>query len=814
MLDSMKVGKKANPASRFTYNTANGRLQSSTDPRNHTTQYSYYSTGWQNTLTVAHSGAGVSYTYDLYGRVASQGGGGQTAYAYYDVLNRPTKQTGPTAGDSVIYALGPDSLRVTDSKTQVYRFRRNAFGMDTLQVDPRGSATRMVYDRAGNRTKVTNRQGNPITFTYDAVGRLLSRTADSKTTSYSYNWGSTLWMRVSNAESTDTLKYDAGGRLTTAITVRGSNKYVLQSTYNTYSQRTQLQMTAPWTYTLKYSYNVSAQMDTLTGFDNLKTKIAYNTDGQVSAITLPTSLVITKDYPSVHDESSITYSNSTVNAKLGMTFGYDSLLAINQRGQAVGDTVMTYERYADSGFLHYYKLNLKTQSCGSDPDRGEECDPASLLLMQVWGSYAYDKLGNSSTETVETGNRLRSYAGYTLNYNADGNLTSKTKTGYSQLYYWDALGQLDSVKTNGVKTTFGYDGFGRRVRKNSQRYILDGDNLFVEATTANALVAAYSYYGLDTPHSRRTSTGAIYYYAMDASGNATGLISGSNTVANQYRVDPFGNSEYTSETVPQPLRFAARELDTETGLYYFRARYYEPTYGRFISEDPIGLAGGTNPYVYAANDPLTFRDPFGLESGDGGDCVTNGSNIEKAPDKPCDIKKVHVWGTPSPPAPPTNPLLPFLPASPFPPSPFPGPPIDGGGGGGSSEPIIRPAPSRSIGHRPKGACFVAVGAVVVAGVEDAASLMGGYAFLRGGRLTVNAARAAATQAMGGRLGLNGRGTWGVARFTGVQIWATGMSHAVAGATGQGYSIGRQIAGYIPIVNTGFAIWDAYEVCHD
>ena len=158
-----------------------------------------------------------------------------------------------------------------------------------------------------------------------------------------------------------------------------------------------------------------------------------------------------KDYPSVHDESSITYSNSTVNAKLGMTFGYDSLLAINQRGQAVGDTVMTYERYADSGFLHYYKLNLKTQSCGSDPDRGEECDPASLLLMQVWGSYAYDKLGNSSTETVETGNRLRSYAGYTLNYDADGNLTSKTKTGYSQLYYWDALGQLDSVKTNGVK---------------------------------------------------------------------------------------------------------------------------------------------------------------------------------------------------------------------------------------------------------------------------------------------------------------------------------------------------------------------------
>ncbi len=379
--------------------------------------------------------------------------------------------------------------------------------------------------------------------------------------------------------------------------------------------------------------------------------------------------MITKDYPSVHDESSITYSNSTVNAKLGMTFGYDSLLAINQRGQAVGDTVMTYERYADSGFLHYYKLNLKTQSCGSDPDRGEECDPATLLLMQVWGSYAYDKLGNRTGGTIDTGNRLTSYNGYTMAYDADGNLTSRTKTGYSQLYYWDALGQLDSVKTNGVKTTFGYDGFGRRVRKNSQRYILDGDNPFVEATTANAFVAAYSYYGLDTPHSRRTSTGAIYYYAMDASGNVAGLVSGSNTVANQYRVDPFGNSEYASETVPQPLRFAARELDTETGLYYFRARYYEPTYGRFISEDPIGLAGGMNPYVYAMNDPLSLRDPFCLQSG--GDCVTeqNGVTVDKPPTEPCKIDPIHVWGSPSPPPPiggPASPppLPPSLPSSP------------------------------------------------------------------------------------------------------------------------------------------------------
>ncbi|MEJ2216017.1 MAG: RHS repeat-associated core domain-containing protein, partial [Gemmatimonadota bacterium] len=63
---------------------------------------------------------------------------------------------------------------------------------------------------------------------------------------------------------------------------------------------------------------------------------------------------------------------------------------------------------------------------------------------------------------------------------------------------------------------------------------------------------------------------------------------------------------------PDALGFAASYRDTETGLYYMRARYYDPDLARFISEDPIGLAGGINPYVYAGNNPLTHRDPSGL----------------------------------------------------------------------------------------------------------------------------------------------------------------------------------------------------------
>lgn len=69
-----------------------------------------------------------------------------------------------------------------------------------------------------------------------------------------------------------------------------------------------------------------------------------------------------------------------------------------------------------------------------------------------------------------------------------------------------------------------------------------------------------------------------------------------------------------AEAVANPLRFAAREYDSETGLYYMRARYYDPASGRFSSEDPIGLAGGINPYVYAGNNPVTYRDPSGVST--------------------------------------------------------------------------------------------------------------------------------------------------------------------------------------------------------
>jgi len=83
----------------------------------------------------------------------------------------------------------------------------------------------------------------------------------------------------------------------------------------------------------------------------------------------------------------------------------------------------------------------------------------------------------------------------------------------------------------------------------------------------------------------------------------------------RYAYSSFGKIEsQLSPNFLQPYTYTARELDAETGLYYYRARYYDGSVGRFLQEDPIGMAGGPNAYIYSSNDPINQLDPFGLDS--------------------------------------------------------------------------------------------------------------------------------------------------------------------------------------------------------
>ncbi|HES59257.1 MAG TPA: RHS repeat-associated core domain-containing protein [Caldithrix sp.] len=84
-------------------------------------------------------------------------------------------------------------------------------------------------------------------------------------------------------------------------------------------------------------------------------------------------------------------------------------------------------------------------------------------------------------------------------------------------------------------------------------------------------------------------------------------------VVQKYEYDSSGNMSLKPHFIKQPYTYTAREFDPETGLYYYRARYYDAKVGRFISRDPIGFGGGINVYIYVSNNSVNYRDPKGLD---------------------------------------------------------------------------------------------------------------------------------------------------------------------------------------------------------
>jgi len=119
---------------------------------------------------------------------------------------------------------------------------------------------------------------------------------------------------------------------------------------------------------------------------------------------------------------------------------------------------------------------------------------------------------------------------------------------------------------------------------------------------------------IDEYFSRTDSAGPATLLA-DALGSTLGLTDANGNLNTTYTYEPFGNVAISGAGNANSYQFTGRENDG-TGLHYYRARYYHPLIQRFVSQDPIGFAGGINLYSYALNNPISFRDPFGTCSGD------------------------------------------------------------------------------------------------------------------------------------------------------------------------------------------------------
>jgi RHS repeat-associated protein len=176
---------------------------------------------------------------------------------------------------------------------------------------------------------------------------------------------------------------------------------------------------------------------------------------------------------------------------------------------------------------------------------------------------------------------------------------------------------------SGGTVSFAYDPFGRRIKKVTSSatsvFAYDGDNLVEETNASGTAVARYSQtQNIDEPLAMLRSSATSYFHA-DGLGSVTSLSSSAGSIANTYTYDSFGNMTASTGSLVNPFQYTARESDSETGLYYYRARYYDPNVGRFISEDPARY-DFTSFYSYVGENPVLWQDPLGLWKCKNGDC--------------------------------------------------------------------------------------------------------------------------------------------------------------------------------------------------
>ncbi|HBI24099.1 MAG TPA: hypothetical protein DDX84_07865 [Nitrospiraceae bacterium] len=188
---------------------------------------------------------------------------------------------------------------------------------------------------------------------------------------------------------------------------------------------------------------------------------------------------------------------------------------------------------------------------------------------------------------------------------------------------YDYENRLVSVSPGGI--AFKYDPLGRRLEKNVSgtitRYFFDGARVIEERDGSDVTVATYVFGSWIDEILTMDRGGNIYYYHQNSLGSVAAVTNSAGVVVERYEYDAYGNvsvfdGSYTSligSAIGNPYMFTGREYDPETGFYYYRARYYDPVWGRFLQRDPLGYVDGMNLYEYVRGNAANSVDSLGLQ---------------------------------------------------------------------------------------------------------------------------------------------------------------------------------------------------------
>ena len=551
----------------------------------------------------------TTYTYDANdNRITVSDPLGHTVTTAYDERDKPylfTDALGKTS--QYDFDGNGNTVKLTDELNHVTTYAYD--GLDRLEQKsfPDSSYQTWKYDATGNITGLRTTAGNTIAQTYDERNRMLTQDYGSTITN-TYD----LMGRV--ATSTEggtslTYAYDALGRNTSFTDQAGR---VSTYTYDLDGHR--LTSAYPSGITVKRAYDASSRLSTLKdGSDTTMATYSYDILDRTTGISLANGTSVAYGYDLLNR---LDYVHNTLGSgNRNYSYVYDDASRVASTTEPRGTI--------DSGYTYRNEVNSITEPSGS-PFADQAFVYDAGFNRSSW------TLGSSTT--TYTANNLNQYAtvsGSTApTWNTDGGL----HVFAGNTYVYDALQRLTEVDYSGGKTLFKYDPLGRRVKKVNLNgsgtvlstfcYHYDGSEVAVEYQPSSVTWTYYLGLGLDQVVMRDSGSAKQWYY-RDGHGSTSTVTDNSGNALENYEYNAQGqfqitNASGTVETTTQianDLLYTGRNYDYETGNYFYRARYYNPTLGRFISRDPLSgaeFSQGTNLYAYCQNNFLNSTDPTGM----------------------------------------------------------------------------------------------------------------------------------------------------------------------------------------------------------
>ena len=523
----------------------------------------------------------------------------------------------------------------------VYRFAYDEMDRLASETGPDGREQQYRYDEAGRLIEriEANRpgpDGQPLVtrYDYDNAGRLTARhlpaTEHAPASTEQYQWGTNgQLLSVTNDHGEVTFRYDEAQRL-----------------IGEQQSHAGLAGESGWQWQHQHTFTANGAPEA-SQFGDLPA-LNWHTygSGHLHGLSAPgLDLEIALEPDALHRETQRRLSTgASANQPLVLERGYTNLGQLDHLTLRSPDTTSQQDYQYDAlGRMSFRAL----QGDQASKVIAYSYDAAGRLIGSQHGDHAHrysvDAAGNRLEQGVDkqqglTDNRLTQLNGARYRYDGAGNLVERQQPngerltlgydGANRLVHLIHASELGATR----EATYRYDGLGRRISKTvrdtngttaTTHYGWDGDRIVREETDNQRATVVYEP-GSFVPMLRIEDTEqgqVLSAYITDALGTPMQLVAPNGQPRWLAEPDDWAavKNQRAVRNVTQPIRFQGQWHDEESGLYYNRHRYYDPQQGRYISQDPIGLNGGTNLYGYVAN-PTGMVDPLGLE----GECIGRG----------------------------------------------------------------------------------------------------------------------------------------------------------------------------------------------